>query len=193
MNTVGNEYKISEIFYSIQGEGFWTGTACIFIRFFGCNLNCVYCDEKGRKKFSLLTSNRIFSTVKFYPGKRIILTGGEPLVQLSKNPEIIHILKKNGYHLHLETNGTIPLSCEFDWITVSPKTPEFISGNELKLIYNNQNLSDYEKHDFSYYFLQPKNFKKSINRKELKKVINLIKDRPNWRLSVQLHKFIKIK
>ena len=193
MKSIDHQYKIREIFYSIQGEGFWTGTACIFIRFFGCNLNCAFCDENRHKNFSLLTSMQVLTKLQSFPAKRIVLTGGEPLIQIKKMPEIIFQLKNAGYYLHLETNGTIPLPCDFDWITVSPKTADFISGDELKLIFADQNLSEYEKYDFSHFFLQPKNYKNKINRNELTKVVNIIKENPDWQLSVQLHKFLKIK
>jgi 7-carboxy-7-deazaguanine synthase len=102
--------KINEIFFSIQGEGKWTGNPNIFIRFSECNLRCSYCDtkyayESGRE----MSIEEIFKSVKKYPCKKICITGGEPLIQ--KNIyELINFLIKNGYEISIETNGSIDIS-----------------------------------------------------------------------------------
>ena len=78
--------KINEIFYSLQGEGHWTGTPAIFIRFAGCNLRCDFCDtnhESGEE----YDTEELIKELSQYPAKRVILTGGEPGLQV--NDELI--------------------------------------------------------------------------------------------------------
>lgn len=98
--------KINEIFYSIQGEGRWTGLPNIFIRTTGCNLRCSYCDTKyAYEDGEKLTTNQIIDKIKNYKCKKICLTGGEPLLQkeLSK---LLDILFDRNYQICLETNGS---------------------------------------------------------------------------------------
>lgn len=101
------EMKINEIFYSIQGEGKWTGRLNIFIRTTGCNLRCSYCDTKyayydGKE----LTIEQIMDEINKYPCKNICLTGGEPLTQ-EETFTLLQALLKNDYKICLETNGSI--------------------------------------------------------------------------------------
>jgi len=102
--------NINEIFYSIQGEGQWTGLPNIFIRTQGCNLRCTYCDtkyayEKGKK----IPINLIIKKISEYPCKHVCITGGEPLLQ-TETQKLIDVLAKKGYKICLETNGSIPLN-----------------------------------------------------------------------------------
>lgn len=183
------KYRINEIFYSIQGEGFNTGIAAIFIRFSGCNLNCNFCDT-NHNSFIEMELEQILDKIKKFPSKNIILTGGEPTIQ-NNLQTLIDKLKKNNYNIFLETNGTNSIPKNIDWVTVSPKTNDFISkGNELKLIYINQSEEELKKYlnlDFDYFYLQPVSNKKIID------ICEIIKKNPKWRLSVQLHKLIGIK
>jgi len=114
------KYKVSEIFYSIQGEGLNQGLPFIFIRFSGCNLRCVWCDTKyaweGGKEMEL---EKIIKEVKKFKCKNICITGGEPYLQ-NLFP-IFERLKKEKLFISVETNGTIWQDIKFDWITVSPK------------------------------------------------------------------------
>lgn len=99
--------KINEIFYSIQGEGKWTGLPNIFIRTTGCNLRCSYCDTKyaysDGKEMSI---EKIVESISKYPCKNIFLTGGEPLLQ-DETLDLIKSLQKMNYKICLETNGSI--------------------------------------------------------------------------------------
>jgi len=107
---------VSEIFYSIDGEGARTGAPTIFIRLFGCNLKCTYCDTKyacyrqeGVIGFNDMTIDKILEAVKTYePCKCITLTGGEPLIH-SAATELVTVLRENGYWVNIETNGSIDL------------------------------------------------------------------------------------
>ena len=87
-------WKINEIFYSIQGEGFHTGTPAVFIRFSGCNLNCSFCDT-NHQEGKTMSLYEVINEVKRYPNARmVVLTGGEP--SLFINQALIDALKRNG-------------------------------------------------------------------------------------------------
>lgn len=115
------KYKIAEVFYSIKGEGYWTGTPMAFIRLSGCNLSCKFCDTDHSNNFQY-DEEELLELVKAWPAQRVVITGGEPLSQ-DISP-LIDLLKTNGYALHLETNGTIKRSwySRFDWVAISPKS-----------------------------------------------------------------------
>lgn len=107
---------VSEIFYSIDGEGARTGAPAIFIRLFGCNLRCKYCDSMyacvpngGKNSFQEMTIEAIIKAVKKYePCKCITLTGGEPLLH-GNAADLVLALRKEGYWVNIETNGSIDL------------------------------------------------------------------------------------
>ncbi|MDE6345593.1 MAG: 7-carboxy-7-deazaguanine synthase QueE [Muribaculaceae bacterium] len=194
--------KINEIFYSLQGEGYWTGTPAVFIRFSGCNLNCSFCDtehENGRQ----MTIDNIISEVSKYPTQHIIFTGGEPTLQL--NRELIDRLHTLGKYLHMETNGSISLSDgidkELDWITVSPKdAPVKIQRiDELKVVYHGaeQDMTRFESIPTAgpnSRYLQPCDVKTpETNERIISDAIEYIKRHPQWRLSLQTHKLLGIR
>jgi 7-carboxy-7-deazaguanine synthase len=101
--------KISEIFESIQGEGIYVGEKQIFVRFFGCNLSCRFCDTP-LNKFSEYEPQRLLSELRSYPGNyhSVSFTGGEPLLQKDFLKEILIQSKQQGFRNYLETNGTLP-------------------------------------------------------------------------------------
>jgi 7-carboxy-7-deazaguanine synthase len=101
--------NICEIFYSIQGEGNWTGLPNIFIRTSGCNLRCSYCDTKyAYNNLQEMTIKEIIKNIKKYNCKYICITGGEPLLQNETN-ELIDILLRRNYKICLETNGSLDI------------------------------------------------------------------------------------
>ncbi|MCJ7679800.1 MAG: 7-carboxy-7-deazaguanine synthase QueE [Candidatus Aminicenantes bacterium] len=121
--------KIKEIFASVQGEGLRMGRPTLFIRLSGCNLRCSFCDtqsawEEG-EEFSI---EDILSAVdrvrKKLPAEWICLTGGEPLTQNVR--PLCETLKKKGYSIQVETNGTQPPVSSIDWLTLSPKPPDYV-------------------------------------------------------------------
>ena len=182
------KYSITEIFYSLQGEGVWTGTPAVFVRFAGCNLNCHFCDTNYNPNL-FLTQDEILSTVHAYPSNRVILTGGEPTLQLTQG--LIDALHQEGKILHLETNGVNPLEVQgIDWITVSPKLPglswRIRQGDELKVVFEGQPLEQYAESRFTHYFLQP------CSMKNIQETIQQVKQCPQWRLSLQTHKVLDI-
>lgn len=115
---------LSEIFYSLQGEGMLTGMPSVFVRTSGCNLRCAWCDTpyaSWHPEGESLTLESILAEIKKFPAKYVVLTGGEPMV--AKNlPELASELKKCGYHITIETAGTMPpggIAC--DLASISPK------------------------------------------------------------------------
>lgn len=116
-------YYVQEIFYSLQGEGLHTGTPMSFIRLSGCNLNCEFCDTVYDRQ-KPMTTDEIIEEVLEYPSLKVVLTGGEPLIQPVE--ELLNALHSRGLSVHLETNGTQPIQdsfYQFAWIAVSPKSP----------------------------------------------------------------------
>ena len=101
--------RVTEIFFSIQGEGTRAGRPCAFVRFTGCDLRCVYCDTAyafhgGRD----LGREEILAQVARFPTRFVLLTGGEPLLQRDL-PELAQVLLARGYEVAVETHGQRPL------------------------------------------------------------------------------------
>lgn len=208
-------YIIKEIFKSIQGEGFYSGNEAVFVRFSGCNLwngkeedrffsKCQFCDTDfvgfngengGRYNLKKLVNKieKVWNLKRNFTRKFVILTGGEPLLQVNK--KLVEALQKLGFFVALETNGTIKFDINFDWVCVSPKQNtkwEVTNGDELKVIYPQQNfnLNKLKKLNFKYFFLQPMDGpKKQINTWN---TINYCKSHKPWFPSFQLHKSLKV-
>ena len=100
--------RISEVFESVQGEGLYLGEKQIFVRFFGCNLNCSYCDTK-LDRFMEYNVDELFEEIKLYCDKyhSISFTGGEPLLHKDFLKDILKLTVKHGHKHYLETNGTL--------------------------------------------------------------------------------------
>lgn len=196
--------KVNEIFYSIQGEGHFTGTPAIFIRLSGCNLTCDFCDTQHYNSISM-TEDEIISEVSQYPARHVVITGGEPTLQLTAT--LINKLHAAGKFVQIETNGTRPLSdgLDFliDWVTVSPKygnTPNIQRIDELKVVYDiahPEHIANLEKVEARFvngYYLQPcDRNNKEYNETNLASCIKYIMDHPKWNLSLQTHKMLNLR
>lgn len=191
------QYKINEIFYSIQGEGYFTGTPAIFVRFSGCNLKCPWCDTK-HEEGTLYTKEQLEAIVdKILKDKNtqdvlIVLTGGEPTLQISDEERLF-----NEFFVAIETNGTNKVPRWVNWITVSPKSNIMPSDfkfkpNEIKLVYEKHREEYYKslKGSDAFLYLQPLELDGKMNTEE---TVNFVKENPEYRLSVQLHKFIGVR
>ncbi|MDE6717822.1 MAG: 7-carboxy-7-deazaguanine synthase QueE, partial [Muribaculaceae bacterium] len=111
--------KISEIFYSLQGEGHHAGVPSVFVRFSGCNLNCSFCDTEHENGI-FMEDDAIIRAVNLYSADWVVLTGGEPSLWIDE--AFVTLLKRaTGKKVAIETNGTRPLPESIDWVTVSPK------------------------------------------------------------------------
>lgn len=179
--------KINEIFYSLQGEGYHSGTPAVFIRFSGCNLKCSFCDTK-HEEGTYMSDNEIIEAVSSFPANTVILTGGEPSLQI--DDALIKLLHKAGKYICIETNGTHPLPSGIDWITCSPKegAPVRLQHiDEVKVVYTGQDLSAYAALKVDWHFLQP------CSCSNTEEVVDYILCHPEWRLSLQTHKLIDIR
>ncbi len=196
------EYPIVEIFHSVQGEGARVGIPHIFVRFGNCNLRCEWCDTDF-DTYEMQSSMDILEQILAFDCKNIIFTGGEPALQ--DLWPLHRILKRRGYELSIETNGTIALpEGLFDWICVSPKDQMYPqskikqrSGDELKCVYVGQDLTMYDDlvEGFSHHFLQPCYIEgESIewNGRHFAQTEKVVKDNPRWRLSLQTHKWMGV-
>jgi organic radical activating enzyme len=194
-------YPIVEIFHSVQGEAYHMGKPHVFIRFGNCNLRCEWCDTNFLE-YEEMELQEIVDKVLSFNCNRVIFTGGEPCLQ---DLETIGIaLKKQGMNLSVETNGTINVPEIIDWICVSPKDQLYPNskisqrtGDELKVVYCGQELSMYDelKSGFTHLYLQPcyiESMTVEENGKSFAIVENLVKDNPDWRLSLQTHKWMGV-
>ena len=199
---VEKSYPIVEIFNSVQGEGYHTGTPSIFIRFGGCNLQCSWCDTDF-SKWDKMSVSEIMAVLSKWDTKRVIFTGGEPAMQ--KLRPLSDELHSKGYNIAIETNGTIELEDGLvDWICVSPKDmlyPEFSikqrKGNELKVVYTGQDLGMYDnlKDGFENLFLQPcydEAKDPGTNGKTFHSTFDMVMQNPGWNLSLQTHKWMGV-
>ena len=200
-----------ESFYTLQGEGFYTGKAAYFIRLGGCDVGCVWCDvkeswnENAHPKFSV---EEIVEKVNKELGSRnwelnkkpiIVITGGEPL--LHNLDQLTKALQTLGFETNIETSGSSSLSGSWNWICVSPKKfkaplPQILPlANELKIVVFNK--SDFEwaetyaaqVNSNCKLYLQPEWDKANIITPL---IIDYIKTNPQWQLSLQIHKYINV-
>ena len=207
-------YSVKEIFYTLQGEGAHSGRPAVFCRFSGCNLwsgrkqeragaICSFCDTDfvstdgvngGQYKDPCQLAKKCRSIVpRFENNMLIVLTGGEPLLQIDK--PLIAALGEQGFMVGVETNGTINAPPELDWVCVSPKAgAEFIqhSGNEIKIVMPQEGLdpNDFTHLAFDHFYIQPMdNANYDAN---LYAAIAYCKAHPQWKLSLQTHKIVNI-
>jgi 7-carboxy-7-deazaguanine synthase len=189
--------QLAEIFYSLQGEGTWTGTPAVFVRLAGCNLACDFCDTDYALKF-IASVDDVVARVRAEGGDcpMVILTGGEPLAQ-AETPGLIAALRADGRRVHIESNGTIDVPLPDDvWLTVSPKErlhPLMASrANEAKLIVDGRVPTEWLE-EFPLHtpvFLQPEGNKPA----NVDLAVAASKRFPQrLRLSLQTHKFIGIR
>ena len=197
----GEMLPLMEEFYTIQGEGYHTGTAAYFIRIGGCDVGCHWCDVKESWNAELHPPTNILQIVenaKKY-AQTIVVTGGEPLMW--NMLPLTQYLKNQNLQVHIETSGAYQLSGVWDWICLSPKKNKlptltvYEKANELKVIIHN-------KHDFIFaeeqaqnvnskaiLFLQPEWSKKE---EMTPLIVNYVMKNPKWRVSLQTHKYLNI-
>jgi 7-carboxy-7-deazaguanine synthase (Cx14CxxC type) len=209
-------YAVKEIFYTLQGEGVQTGRAAVFCRFSGCNLwsgreadrakaQCRFCDTdfvgvdgEGGGKFESAADLAAAIEAKWpqdsSKGKRfVVCTGGEPLLQLDTS--LIAALHLRKFEIAVESNGTVKAPTGLDWLCVSPKAGTQLvqrSGDELKLVFPQQGAmpADFEPLCFRHFFLQPMDGLNRVANTDL--AVRYCLDHPQWRLSLQTHKFVGI-
>jgi len=208
-------YSVKEIFYTLQGEGTHAGRPAVFCRFAGCNLwtgresdrasaICKFCDtdfvgtdgERGGKFADGEALAAVIDSLwpaSYTQSKFVVFTGGEPLLQLDE--ALIASMHARGFEIAIETNGTIAVPPGVDWICVSPKVGSELvvhRGNELKVVIPqaNQDIKRYEALDFEHFYLQPMDGPDAQRNTRL--AIEMCRDNPKWKLSVQTHKLLRI-
>lgn len=198
----GTFLPLMEAFYTIQGEGFNTGKAAYFIRLGGCDVGCHWCDVKeswDAELHALTAADQIVENAEAYPGKAVVVTGGEPLIY--NLDYLTQQLKNKGILTFIETSGAYPLSGTWDWICLSPKKfkaprPDIAPlANELKVIvFNKSDFQWAEKYAETVsphcrLYLQPE-WSKAKEMTPL--IVEYVKAHPKWEISLQTHKFLNI-
>jgi len=189
-------YRVNEIFYSIQGEGAFAGSPAVFVRFSGCNLACPWCDTDHSHAVEMThdeLEDAVRELLKGHGGAIIVLTGGEPALQLSEDAPLF---RGSGSRVCIETNGTLPVPDWVDWVTVSPKnelSPIVPAPDELKFVFEPEHIP-------YYLSMQEERCEKSIQplaRKDgttnLREALDFVLAHPRFKLSVQLHKIIGVR
>lgn len=193
---------VMEMFYSIQGEGNYSGRPAVFVRLGGCDVGCHWCDVKDSWDASahpLMNEEDILMYVNSHKAKFVVITGGEPAMY--DLTELTEKLKAAGIYIAIETSGVYPLKGHFDWICFSPKKfkkPEhdiYPKANELKvIIFHPSDLSWAEEHaskvnENCKLYLQPEWDKRETNTSL---IIDYIKKHQHWNISIQSHKYIGV-
>jgi organic radical activating enzyme len=196
------QLPVMEAFYTLQGEGAHQGRAAYFIRLGGCDVGCVWCDVKDSwdaSKHPMVSIEEIVAKASTHPGTLAVVTGGEPLMhQLDALTNALHAA---GFETNIETSGSSPLSGHWDWICLSPKKFKapldevIVKAHELKVVVFN-------KHDFAWaekyaalvnpsckLYLQPE-WDKAAEMTPF--ILDYIQANPQWRLSLQVHKYLNI-
>ena len=200
--STGAILPVMEAFYTVQGEGAHSGRAAYFIRLGGCDVGCVWCDVKeswDADAHPKQEVKRIAEVAASYPARIAVVTGGEPLMYPLR--ELTTQLRAAGFATHIETSGAHPFSGDWDWVTFSPKkfkAPHesiYAEADELKVVI-------YNKSDFAWaeqfaakvisscrLFLQPEWSKAD---EMMPKIVDYVKEHPEWEISLQTHKFLDI-
>ncbi|MCC5916135.1 MAG: 7-carboxy-7-deazaguanine synthase QueE [Cryomorphaceae bacterium] len=197
---------LMEDFYTIQGEGFHTGTPSYFVRIGGCDVGCHWCDVKESWNAALHPPTSIENILEkaathldVVGCKTVVITGGEPATY-NMTPLTL-LLKEKGYQIHLETSGAFSFSGTWDWICLSPKKNKppksawYENANELKvIIYNQHDFIWAEEHAAKVnqeckLFLQPE---WSRREKMTPLLVDYVMANPKWNISLQTHKYLQI-
>lgn len=196
-----NTLNVSEVFYSIQGEGLRVGSANIFIRLQGCKakfacaalgVNCDTEFESGSEKYV----KDLHKELSKIDCKNIIWTGGEPAQQLDDG--VVDFFKSKGYYQCIETSGLFPVPKGIDYIVVSPKVAEhivkknFTHVNELRYVRHKGQFIPQPSITADHYYLSPHSDGFEINRDNMKHCISLVLENPLWKISLQMHKIYSV-
>jgi organic radical activating enzyme len=191
-----------EHFYTLQGEGKYTGTSAYFIRLGGCDVGCVWCDVKESWDADIhpkMSVEELINIVSQYPGELVVITGGEPaMYDLTVLVDALHAI---GKYVAIETSGTSDLTGDVDWYTFSPKKfkapveEAYMKASELKIvIFHKSDLAWAEDHsqkvnENCVLYLQPEWSKRE---QLLPTIIEYVKNHPKWKISLQTHKYLEI-
>lgn len=202
LGTNTNSLPLMEAFYTIQGEGAFSGTPAYFIRLGGCDVGCVWCDVKESWEANdhpEVAVDQMVADAKASGTKITVITGGEPLMY--DLTELTSELHKSGLKTNIETSGVYHLTGKWDWICFSPKKfkkPQdefYLNSHELKVvIFNKSDLAWAETHarkmdPKAKLYLQPE---WSKEKEMLPVIVEYVKRNPHWRISLQTHKYMNV-
>ena len=197
----GDMLPLMEAFYTIQGEGYYSGKAAYFLRIGGCDVGCHWCDVKESWDALLhpptLTTEIVENTKQF--SDTVVVTGGEPLMW--DMSILTKLLKEKNKSVHIETSGAYDLSGNWDWICLSPKKRK-LPKNEIYQVANELKMIIYNKSDFEFaereaakvnqkcvLFLQPEWSKRDL---VMPLIVDYVMQNPKWKVSLQTHKYLNI-
>ena len=191
-------YRVNEIFYSIQGEGRFAGYPAVFVRFSGCNLACTWCDtdhEHGEEMSRDELENAVGVLLKGHKGAIVVLTGGEPALQLREDEPLFCTFKTL---VCIETKGTQPVPGWVEWITVSPKNElplrEIVpTPSELKFVFEPEHIPYYLSMQEADCRLSIQPLARRDGTTNLREALEFVLAHPRFKLSVQLHKLIGVR
>jgi 7-carboxy-7-deazaguanine synthase len=207
-------YAVKEIFLTLQGEGVHTGRRAVFLRFAGCNLwtgreqdrataVCQFCDTdfvgmdgtNGGRYEAVALAEKVAELWGYRADNRyVVITGGEPMLQV--DDAVIDALHARGFTIAIESNGTLPVHTQIDWVCISPKAGSQTvqrSGNELKLVWPQpgSDTAEMERWDFANFLIQPMDSGDAgTNVANVAAATHFVMDHPKWRLSLQNHKIL---
>lgn len=205
--------KVNDLFYTIQGEGYWAGRAAVFVRLSGCNLwsgeerdrasaLCTFCDTEFTN-YVELAEDVILGQMEaewdaLNEDKMVVFTGGEPTLQL--RGAFLKQCQYQGWYTAIETNGTKDLPVGLDWVCVSPKTKTLRvkEGNELKFVYPQDHIDPemFSHLKFDHFWVSPKNVPGTsgeLDAGNIAKAVEYVLGHPKWRLNTQTHKVIGVR
>lgn len=198
---LGTSLPLMEAFYTLQGEGFYKGSAAYFIRIGGCDVGCHWCDVKeswdAEKHPPTDIETIVNQAAKF--SDTIVITGGEPLMW-NMEP-LTTALKEKGMKIHIETSGAYQITGHWDWFCLSPKKNKlplresFSRADELKVIVYNKNDFDFAEEQAKkvssncVLYLQPEWSKRD---EMMPLMVDFVLQNPKWKVSLQTHKYLRI-
>lgn len=208
-------YAVKEMFLTLQGEGVQAGRRAVFVRFAGCNLwsgreedrataVCKFCDTDfvgmnglGGGRFADADALAAAVVAMWDGGEKdrfVVLTGGEPMLQV--DDALVDALHAAGFFLAIESNGTLPVHPGIDWVCISPKAGSDTvqrSGDELKVVWPQPgtDLVSMEDWRFHHFLLQPLDDPNATANQAA--AMEMVMERPRWRLSLQTHKLLGLR
>jgi organic radical activating enzyme len=191
-----------EHFFTIQGEGYYQGNAAYFVRLGGCDVQCPWCDVKESWEADVHTKysvDEIVAWVKEAEAKLVVITGGEPSIyDLTALSTAFH---EENIQVNIETAACYPLRGHLDWITISPKryklplSENMLNAHELKVIINHRNDFRFAEEYAAQVSPQCKLYLQPEWEQEeelLPLIIEYVKEHQQWKISLQVHKYMNI-
>ncbi len=195
--------RINDLFWTVQGEGGNAGRRSLFVRMPYCNLACSWCDTSFNSH-KVYTEHALFDFATREKARFAVLTGGEPMMN-KDSPKVVETLKGLGFEIACESNGMFPIINGIDYVTLSPKRDGMYSVNpnawlcadEFKYVVDaGFDFAILDRHNNE--FLKGRKTRLSLSPEfnnmvgSLEQILEYQKEHPQWRISLQTHKWMKI-